>query len=593
MVYEFFKTSQIAPRGWILEQLKQQAEGLNGQLDKVWKDVYDSKWLGGMSDGGERLPYFLDGYIPLAYLLRDEDKIARARKYIDCILSCQHDNGCFYPKGEEDEPKDLWSVYLILKVLTVYADCSGDPRIEERIARGLRFLDGFIGCHPPREWSEARWFECLIPVLWLYRRRKEPWLLRLARRLKMYGLDYSVAIGLWDEPRDEWTFETHVVNIAMALKSEALYCELTGERLVGLAERMLDALFAHHGTAYGHFTGDECLSGTSPLQGSELCGIVEAMYSYEWLAALTGDAKWGDFLESLAFNALPAAVSADMWTHQYDQQVNQIACKEFDKPIFRTNGPQANMFGLEPHFGCCTANFGQGWPKLALSAYLQKGDEFVVLSPLPMEIAFRPDNRIVCESEYPFRASFTLRAEKDTPVRIRIPAWTTPVCREEHTISDGWLCLHLPGGKSTEIGFPMKAKLETRPEGRMCLKYGALLFALPVESEKRIREYEKDGVRRKFPYCDYSITPVGEWRYAFASEEFAVREEPYGLPFDRRRAPITISAQFAPVVWDYEKGYDLIACRTAGTVRRGENVRLEMRPYGATDLRVTEMALVK
>ena len=26
-----------------------------------------------------------------------------------------------------------------------------------------------------------------------------------------------------------------------------------------------------------HFSGDECLHGTSPLAGTELCGVVEAM----------------------------------------------------------------------------------------------------------------------------------------------------------------------------------------------------------------------------------------------------------------------------------------------------------------------------
>ena len=48
------------------------------------------------------------------------------------------------------------------------------------------------------------------------------------------------------------------------------------------------------------------------------------MYSLEVLAAITGDARLGDRLEMLAFNALPATFKKDMTAHQYDQQCNQV-----------------------------------------------------------------------------------------------------------------------------------------------------------------------------------------------------------------------------------------------------------------------------
>ena len=593
MQFRFLPPKSVRPKGWLLRQLKQQGEGLNGNLDKVWRDVRESKWLGGACEGWERLPYFLDGFIPLAYLLDDKDKQARAKRYIDCLLEGQDETGCFYPKGDAEKKNgDIWSLFLILKVLTVYADCSGDERIEESVYRGLAFLDKYIDQNTVFNWAAARWFECIIPILWIYERRKEAWLVKFAKRLRLFGLDYGVAMQLWDGAENRWNFETHVVNIAMALKSEALYCEITGEQPTGLEERMIETLFERHGTAYSHFTGDECLSGNSPSQGSELCGVVEAMYSYEWLTALTGKAKWGDFLESLAFNALPASVSADMWTHQYDQQVNQIACVDFENPIFRTNGGQSNLFGLEPNFGCCTANFGQGFPKLALSAYQRAGDELVVVSPLPAEIAFG-ESKITCASEYPFRNRFTLSAEKAVGVRIRIPDWASPVCSAAHETKCGWLHMTLNAGEPVTVEFRAEPRICARPEGRVCVKYGALLFALPVAGKIEMREYVKDGVERKFPYCDYTITPVGEWRYALAGEKFETEECAYDLPFDRERPPVKIKAEFAPVEWEFEAGHCMVAATKAGSVRRGENVTLSMQPYGATYLRIAETAFVK
>ena len=77
--FQFFTHGEIKPEGWLRRQLRIQADGLSGNLDKVWPDVRDSQWIGGNRDGWERVPYWLDGFIPLAYLLEDEDLIVRAK----------------------------------------------------------------------------------------------------------------------------------------------------------------------------------------------------------------------------------------------------------------------------------------------------------------------------------------------------------------------------------------------------------------------------------------------------------------------------------------------------------------------------------
>lgn len=81
--YRALTARQIKPEGWLLRQLEIQAEGLSGHLDLVWPDIRESKWIGGDKEGWERVPYWLDGFIPLAYLLDDEDLKKRAKRYID------------------------------------------------------------------------------------------------------------------------------------------------------------------------------------------------------------------------------------------------------------------------------------------------------------------------------------------------------------------------------------------------------------------------------------------------------------------------------------------------------------------------------
>ncbi len=60
-----------------------------------------------------------------------------------------------------------------------------------------------------------------------------------------------------------------------------------------------------------------------------------------------------------------------MWAHQYDQQVNQAICQRSGAHVWTDNGPDANLFGLEPQFGCCAANMHQGWPKFAASLWMK------------------------------------------------------------------------------------------------------------------------------------------------------------------------------------------------------------------------------
>ena len=63
----------ITPTGWLQRQLALQADGLSGHLAQFWPDVSKSVWIGGGGDGGlhERTPYWLNGIVPLAYLLRN------------------------------------------------------------------------------------------------------------------------------------------------------------------------------------------------------------------------------------------------------------------------------------------------------------------------------------------------------------------------------------------------------------------------------------------------------------------------------------------------------------------------------------------
>lgn len=605
--YAFLPPSSIRPEGWLRRQLRIQADGLAGQLDRVWPDVSDSKWIGGEHEGWERVPYWLDGFIPLAWLLDDEDMKTRARRYVEHIMDSQEEDGWICPCEKKDRIHyDVWVVFLICKVLAMYADFTGDERAADAVEKALKQLNSQLNDCTLFGWGQARWFECYVPILWLYEKRPEnEWLLSLAHKLRVQGMNWRYFFEDWhcEKPdrKGYWTFLTHVVNIAMALKAEALIGHLEDCPVHENAKHALEQLWRDHGMAVWHFTGDECLSGLSPIHGSELCSVVEAMYSYEHLIQFTGEVFWSDLLERIAYNALPATISPDMWSHQYDQMTNQIRCVPFEKDQhpFITNNEESHIFGLEPNYGCCTSNMGQGWPKFALSAIMKSADGLAVTAIAPVSAKIEVNDvpvEVRIETDYPFKNSYRVHIKADQPVpfalKLRIPGFAFDGMVDGQPAGDGVISRCWQGEETVSVTFQTKAQLRERPEGMVCLEDGPLLFSVAPGTEWTKVEYVRDGVERKFPYCDYHITPTSDWNYAFAGTELIREESAVGdVPFSPDAPAVTLSAQMVQISWAEENG----ACTPLpqSTEPMGDPVFIRLIPYGCTTLRMTEMPLVK
>ena len=420
------------------------------------------------------------------------------------------------------------------------------------------------------------------------------------------GTDYEALTELWKAPSEQWNQDTHVVNIAMMLKYEAVVCDLLGTEYKDIPEKLYSVLMKYNGTAVDTFTGDECLSGLSPIQGTELCSVVELMYSFETLYLLTGDVKWAQRLETVAFNALPATISDDMWTHQYDQMSNQIACTPFeDKPIFRTNNGEAHLFGLEPHYGCCTSNFGQGWPKLALSAFMIKENEVVCGVALPSRLCVNMNGvpvTVTLDTQYPFkkRMNFTVSAPEATDMKfkVRIPDFAKSLTVNgvetqvaEYLEFDGFD----KGDTRIEIKFEILPVLVKRPYELYSLKYGSLVFSANIKARYEKHEYVRDGVERKFPYCDYSLYPCEEWNFAFASGRITVEERTLGsVPFSSTAPPVVAQVDMCHIDWEYETGYKNVCAKFPASIKAVDTpFKVELYPYGCAKLRMTEIPLAE
>ena len=618
----------IRPEGWLLRQLRIQAAGLTGHLDEFWPDIADSQWFGGKAEGWERAPYWLDGAIPLAWLLDDGPLKARLSAHVTYIVEHQRADGWFAPYPEDAVSKryDMWAILLINKVLAQYHAATGEARVLEAVRRSLRAMSQGLARTPLYDWGRFRWYEGLVPIFYVYERQPEPWLLDLARTLQSQGVDFETMFREADlavptPRRGLWKWTKHVVNTAMAAKASALTWRLDqrdGDR--AWSTGMIAFLDRWHGQVTGMFSGDECLAGRNPLQGTELCAVVEFMYSLEVLFSVFGNPAFGDRLERVAFNALPAAIAPDMWSHQYDQQVNQAQCTINPDHGWSTNGPESNLFGLEPNYGCCTSNMHQGWPKFVSHLWMRTPNEGIVVAAYaPSRVRFSAHGvgvEAAIETDYPFRETATLTVTPERAVRfpllLRVPAWAggatvqvgsgAPVTMRAGTIH------HLErdwnGPTELTIRLPMTPQVTRRYNDAVAIERGPLVYALKIgEQWTRVNAGKP---HREPPHADYEVRPTTPWNYGLVAAGDSIagltfHEQPVGeQPFSPAGAGMSASATARRLSdWKIERGWAGERSSSdrswadpgrAGSAQPDETVTLI--PYGCTNLRITEFPRV-
>ena len=400
------------------------------------------------------------------------------------------------------------------------------------------------------------------------------------------------------------------MNNAMGIKAPGVWfrqSEDEGDREI--ASNAPEVLDKYHGQATGLFSGDECFAGLMPSQGTETCAVVEYLFSLETLLSILGNPQLGDRLEKIAFNALPAPFKPDMRGRQYVQQANQPVARVSEDRIYTTNGEDANLYGLETNYGCCTANMHQGWPKFAAHLWMKNpGSGLVAVAYAPSSVLSEIGGarvRIDLETEYPFSEILTFRISTDRavrfPLKLRIPAWTSNATAvigtdEPITATAGeFLLIDREWADSTElvVRFPMTVDVERRFNGAATVSRGPLVYSLQIKEDWR-------RLRGENPYADWEVLPASPWNYALEMDvqdpgKTAVFESRplSGNPFRSENAPVAIRVRGRRLP-DWKLKDNAAAPPPVSPVGSTEALEeLLLIPYGAAKLRITEFPILR
>ncbi len=625
----------IKPEGWLKEQLLRMKNGMTGHLDSLYEPVMGKRngWLGGDGDVWERGPYWIDGLLPLAYILDDKQLQEKVKPWIEWSFKSQKPNGYFGPDTDRDkEPglqrnnaHDWWPKMVMLKIMQQYYNATHDARVISFLTSYFKYQSQELPKTPLNNWTDWGQFRAgdnLAVVYWLYNITGEKFLLQLSEILHKQSFNWTETF----ENRDKLyeLYSLHGVNLGQGIKEPVIYyqqskdCRHLNAVLQGLAD-----IKKSIGWPNGMFAADEMVHTNNPTQGSELCTAVELMFSLEKMLAITGRVQFADHLEKIAFNALPTQVTENCDARQYYQQLNQVEISKTERNFMTAYQGHDQLFGLLTGYPCCTSNLHQGWPKFTQNLwYATEDNGLAALIYAPSHVEAKVANGIEVhfseETHYPFdeivQFKFSTAKKSGKPffaLHLRIPAW----CRQAVIKVNGQLWSEEEGnqivkisrewsnGDIVELNLPMTITSENWSEGSVSIERGPLLYALKIGEQWKKSEVDQSRFKQYGKFY-YEVFPTSAWNYCIPKASIdsinkyfrVVKKEFTSLyPWKSTNAPIEIITQGrrTPQWTLYNGSAGPLPYSVQEQLESGNLEEITLIPYGCTTLRITEFPVSK
>ncbi|AXY78643.1 hypothetical protein D3H65_14085 [Paraflavitalea soli] len=621
----------VKPGGWLKKMLELQRDGLTGHLGEIsiWLSREDNAWLhkdGKGKYGWEELPYWLKGYGNIGYMLRDEKMITEAKFWLNAALDNQRENGDFGPLVTRNGKRDLWTNMPMLWCLQSYYEYAKDPRVLALMTKYFRWELSLADDQLLEDyWENSRGGDNIYSVYWLYNRTGESWLLDLATKLHKNTANWTQKNNL-----PNW----HNVNVAQCFREPAQYAMLSrNENDLRATYDNFKLIRDIYGQVPGGLFGadENARKGyDDPRQLVETCGMVEQMTSDQFLLWYTGDTKWAENCEDIAFNTFPAAFMPDYRSLRYLTAPNMVVSDSKNHaPGIDNNGPFLMMNPFSSR--CCQHNHAAGWVYYAENSWMATPDnglaaQLYVEGTVTAQVGNGNSVTIVENTHYPFEESvgFTIRAAKTTafPLYLRIPEWCkAPVVKVNgksvtlQASPGGYVKLTNAWKNNDRISLelPMELQLRTwdKNKNSVSINRGPITYSLQIKERYEQKDskataigdskWQENADPAKWP--SFEIYPASQWNYGLLLNEqpldktFTVIKKSWpkdNNPFTLGGAPIALKAKGKQIPsWTIDQ-YGLCGLLPQSPVATTEPVtELTLVPMGAARLRIASFPVVQ
>jgi hypothetical protein len=340
--------------------------------------------------------------------------------------------------------------------------------------------------------------------------------------------------------------------------------------------------------------------------------MAEMMFSAETLTWMTGDLRWADRCEDIAYNSLPAALMPDLNALRYLTAPNMPLSDAASKsPGLQNDGP---MLLMSPHkHRCCQHNWGQAWPYFAEHAWFATPDHgLAAVHPIAAKVRAKVANgaevTVHTDTRYPFESQIRLRVECESPtifpLYLRIPGWCPSASLR---VNENEVDEKLAAGKfariertwasrdTVELHLPMETQVVRWRENAdsASIVRGPLTYSLKIEEA-----YRRTGGSDRWP--EHEILPGSDWNYALVlkdgSTAFEVIENSWpddDQPFAADAVPLQIRARAKKLPdWNLDE-HGLAAKLPSSPVGSAEpDTEVTLIPMGAARLRISGFPIV-
>jgi len=552
--FQPFSLAQIKPKGWILNQLRRDLEiGFASRLDYLTERASHDLFTHRIASSQDQLAWWdsetrgnwLWGYVMMAYLANHPDHIARVRGLMEELLATQDEDGYIgiyapqwryqHPAGENGE---LWGQSRALLPMLAYYEFSHDDRYLQAVERAVHLtMQHYDNNHQFFQKTDDLRVNitglthglCYMDVVeWLYRITQNPayrefgiWFLEDFNQMAIPFANDDLSIANLSDPHRPMSgHAVHTVEHVRALIWGTFASEKPEYRQA--LDTALTKLCLYQ-TPSGAVVGDESIHGLPmPDIGYEYCTLTELLMSINSACEHLGEARFGDMVETIAFNAGQGARLSNGKGISYLTSDTRLSANHIRPDSYSYLHGHGGRFKVSPTHEdvacCCNPNSVRFMPHYISRMWLRHDDGVMVMlygaSELTTTIHDVPIT-LVQQTQYPFSNLVTILFDPAQAIEftlmLRIPAWSKEkvgiYVHDDETqiaIKEGYYHIRKLWSKGDKITitFAPNIRLIPYPNDEYSLHYGALQFVLPIPHQiTPIKNYPIAD------FHDYDITP--------------------------------------------------------------------------------------
>lgn len=505
-----FPLGCIKAEGFLKSQMQIGKDGMCGHLHELEPKMIADPFLNvshvkawGEGDklqygwGAEIAGNYWTGYIQFAFTLNDEEMIKTATNWVDAMLKVQREDG--YLGNYTAEGADIyddynaWGSACALRGMIAFYEATGRKDVLEAVHRCmLWFCDKWSG---DKKTNYAGPF-IIETMVFTYYYTKDEKLIKFAEEYTEFLCDHDDYNNSYKAMLSEEFYynSNHTAGVGINLRLPALVYSVTGnEEYLKASEKMIEKVRKYSVQLSGApVSQSEYLGPVSSTVESEYCGFTFYNAVYSSLCFITGEAKYGDYMEEVFYNAAQGARKKDEKAIAYFTSPNQIFATDWSSHTWGDMQVYAPCYTTS----CCPVNAVAIVPEFIRGMMLyDENDNIYVVAYGPCSLQYK-DMSMTEKTYYPFRNStaFEINCNKKFELNLKVPEWcesfTVTVNGEvnDFNCQNGYVKIdrEWKKGDKVDILFHTDVKVirvndaDASAKFPLAIKYGALLYSYHI-----------------------------------------------------------------------------------------------------------------